>query len=310
MATTVTLKPNAIDISGATSGTTTLQATAVAGTTTLTLPAATDTLVGKATTDTLTNKTLTGAVMNGTLGATTPSTVAATSISYTTTLTGGTGIIAIGTNQIYKDASGNVGIGTSSPSTFNGNNCKLAVNGGLVGLANTNAVSQYIWLASHFSGVASGLYTDSDAFPMLGTTTTHPYKFMTSATERMRISGTGDVLVTSAAGLGYGTGSGGTVTQATSKSTTVTLNKPTGQITMNNAALAAATAVEFSVNNSLITTSDCINLSGVWGASPNYRIELYGVFVGGFAVRVTNITAGSLSEALVLNFALIKGATS
>jgi hypothetical protein len=59
MATTVTLKPNAIDISGSTSGTTTLQATAVAGTTTITLPAATDTLVGKATTDTLTNKTLT-----------------------------------------------------------------------------------------------------------------------------------------------------------------------------------------------------------------------------------------------------------
>lgn len=42
---------------GSTSGTTTLNATAVAGTTTLTLPAATDTLVGKATTDTLTNKT-------------------------------------------------------------------------------------------------------------------------------------------------------------------------------------------------------------------------------------------------------------
>jgi len=59
MATSVTLKPNAIDISGSTSGTTTLQATAVAGTTTITLPAATDTLVGRATTDTLTNKTLT-----------------------------------------------------------------------------------------------------------------------------------------------------------------------------------------------------------------------------------------------------------
>jgi len=64
MATTVTLKPNAIDLSGSTSGTTTLQATAVAGTTTITLPAATDTLVGKATTDTLTNKTLTSPVIS------------------------------------------------------------------------------------------------------------------------------------------------------------------------------------------------------------------------------------------------------
>jgi len=49
-----------LGFSGSTSGTTTLQATAVAGTNTLTLPATSnDTLVGKATTDTLTNKTLT-----------------------------------------------------------------------------------------------------------------------------------------------------------------------------------------------------------------------------------------------------------
>jgi len=48
-----------LGFSGSTSGTTTVQATAVAGTNTLTLPATTsDTLVGKATTDTLTNKKL------------------------------------------------------------------------------------------------------------------------------------------------------------------------------------------------------------------------------------------------------------
>jgi len=99
---------------GSTSGTTTLQATAVAGTTTLTLPAATDTLVGKATTDTLTNKTLTGAVMNGTVGATTPSTGSFTSLAYSTTLTGGTGTVNLGSGQFYKDESGNVGIGTTS----------------------------------------------------------------------------------------------------------------------------------------------------------------------------------------------------
>ena len=53
-----------VGFAGSTSGTTTVQATAVAGTTTLTLPAATDTLVGRATTDTLTNKTLTSPTLN------------------------------------------------------------------------------------------------------------------------------------------------------------------------------------------------------------------------------------------------------
>ena len=53
-------------------------------------------------------------------------TVNTANLAYTGTLTGGTGVVIIGTNQIYKDASGNVGIGTSSPSTFGG---KLSVVG-------------------------------------------------------------------------------------------------------------------------------------------------------------------------------------
>lgn len=60
---------------GSTSGTTTIQASAVAGTNTLTLPATNnDTLVGKATTDTLTNKTLTAPVVNLSLNAQTGTT--------------------------------------------------------------------------------------------------------------------------------------------------------------------------------------------------------------------------------------------
>jgi hypothetical protein len=67
---TSTLGSGTLVLAGTTSGTTTVTATAVAGTTTLTLPAATDTLVGRATTDTLTNKTLTSPTITGTLNAT------------------------------------------------------------------------------------------------------------------------------------------------------------------------------------------------------------------------------------------------
>lgn len=54
---------DSIEFTGSSSGSTTVQASAVASGT-LTLPAATDTLVGKATTDTLTNKTLTSPTIN------------------------------------------------------------------------------------------------------------------------------------------------------------------------------------------------------------------------------------------------------
>jgi hypothetical protein len=88
-----------VKFSGSTSGTTTVAATAVAGTTTLTLPAATDTLVGKATTDTLTNKTLTSP------------TISSLSSASATALT----LQSAGTTAITVDTSQKVGIGTSSP---------------------------------------------------------------------------------------------------------------------------------------------------------------------------------------------------
>ena len=61
--------------------------------------------------------------LNGTVGATTASTGAfttcsATDLTYTGTLTGGTGIAAIGSTQIYKDAAGLVGFGTATPATL------------------------------------------------------------------------------------------------------------------------------------------------------------------------------------------------
>lgn len=123
----------------------------------------------------------------------------------------------------------------------------------------------------------------------------------------------GNVTVGGGGTLGYGAGSGGTVTQATSKATAVTLNKPSGQITMHNAALASGASVTFTVNCTAVISADTINLTGVYATvdPSNYRIEkAYVATTNAFAVRVTNISAGSLSEALVIQFCVVKGSTS
>ena len=118
---------------------------------------------------------------------------------------------------------------------------------------------------------------------------------------------TGNVLVTGGA-LGYGTGSGGAVTQATSKSTDVTLNKPCGRIIMNNAALAAGAYVFFNLMNSTISTADEVSVTTVVGI--NYRVEVVNIWDGGCAFRVTNTSAYSPSDALTINFKVFKGALS
>lgn len=100
---------------------------------------------------------------------------------------------------------------------------------------------------------------------------------------------------------------GATATQATSKSTAVTCDGPCGQITMNGAALASATSVGFTVNNVYIDGDDTVNLclaSG--GTAASYLYSVDAVAAGSFKVHVRNMSGGSLSEALVLNYSIIK----
>jgi len=107
--------------------------------------------------------------------------------------------------------------------------------------------------------------------------------------------------------VGYSTGTGGTVTQASSKSTGVTLNKRCGQITMNNASLSAAAEVSFTLTNSTIAATDvvmvCIGSGATAGA---YNVQCDAVAAGSCRISVGNMSSGSLSEALVLNFVVIK----
>lgn len=132
---------------------------------------------------------------------------------------------------------------------------------------------------------------------------------VTTAGSFLLDNGGNAVMTTANGAIGYATGSAGTVTQNTDKSTAVTLNKPNGVITMNSAALAAGASVTFTLNNSVINGTDLIYVNSVDGT--NYRVETFIVSGGGQAgIRVTNISAGSLSDALVLNFYVKRGASA
>lgn len=107
--------------------------------------------------------------------------------------------------------------------------------------------------------------------------------------------------------VGYATGAGGTVTQNTNKGTAVTINKLCGQITMNNAALAAGAEVSFTVNNSTVASTDVIivNIQSV-GTAGSYLVSVGSVSNGAFTITLSNASAGSLSQAVVLNFIVLK----
>lgn len=230
------------------------------------------------------------------------------------------------TERMRIDRSGRVGIGTSAP------NNRLDVEGGSVQISRVtvNAVAPTGELNLHSGVNTANVGTPqitfssdrNDRYASIGhyrgsASTEIGLSFFTddklgNQVEHMRIDSSGNVLVKSAAGLGYGTGAGGTVTQATSKSTAVTLNKPCGQITMNNAALAAGTAVTFILTNSVISGSDVIATSLKSSISSNgvYIVSVDAVGTGECYISLRNVGSISRSDAVVINFTVIKGATS
>jgi hypothetical protein len=108
--------------------------------------------------------------------------------------------------------------------------------------------------------------------------------------------------------FGYQTGSGGAVAQGTSKATTVVLNKPCGTIALVNSALAAGAIVTFQLTNSFIGANDIIvaqhDSIGTFGA---YTITPNTPAAGSCKFSIRNNSAGSLSEAIVIRFAIVKG---
>ena len=118
------------------------------------------------------------------------------------------------------------------------------------------------------------------------------------------LTATGVIASTGTSGVGYATGAGGTVTQATSRTTGVTLNKTTGAVTLFSAA-GSATAATFTVTNSTVAATDVIILNQKSGTDL-YDLMVTAVAAGSFNVTFRT-TGGTTTETPVFNFAVMKG---
>jgi hypothetical protein len=200
-----------LGFSGSTSGTTTVQATAVAGTNTLTLPATTsDTLVGRATTDTLTNKTLTSPTINTatiatptiTGGTNTGSILVAPEERTTVSATAATGTVnfdAVTQGVLYytSNASANwtLNIRGNSGTTLSS---LLAVGDSItVAFLVTNGATAYYQTALNIDGVAQTVKYSGGTAPSAGNASSiDAYSFTiikTAATPTYTVLGAGPI---------------------------------------------------------------------------------------------------------------------
>ena len=165
-----------------------------------------------------------------------------------------------------------------------------------------------------FDGSANIIVSDSTAVKLTGNETIAGIKTFSSSPIVPTPTTTGNVITMdniiqkTAVGIGYGTGSGGTVTQLTSKSTEVTLNKPTGTIITHPEGVIYGQIVYFNVNNSLVTDDDSIAIQTKYNDSKGLKYTVSAILANGaFVVRLTNISGITLSENVVITYTIIKG---
>ena len=220
---------------------------------------------------------------------------------------------------VIVDDSGNIGIGTTSSPIGAGKGIELGFSGGIYGDGiNYNWNTQVTQNAYPITGgqhryrhtQPAGAYIIDGSAHIWRTAPLGTANSPITWTNAMTLDASGNLLLKSGTGaLGYGAGAGGVVTQLTSKSTSVTLNKPCGRIIMNNSALAIGASAYFVVNNSLFGSYDIVKLTGKsW--SSRYRIEDTNNSTGQFCIMVTNISDYSQSDPIEIDFTIIKGATA
>lgn len=112
-------------------------------------------------------------------------------------------------------------------------------------------------------------------------------------------------------GYAHDQGVGGAVTQLTSKTTAVTLDKVCGVITTHNEAMGAQDTKSFQVNNVYSHIHDVVILNMQNGGTAGaYRFNAR-PNDGHFHIDITRgPSGGSLSEALIINYAIIKSSNA
>lgn len=109
--------------------------------------------------------------------------------------------------------------------------------------------------------------------------------------------------------MGYING-GAAVTQATNRTTGVTINALCGAITTNNASLAAEASAQFTVSNNTVEIGDVVVVSQRSGSDGgNTDVFVSATAAGSFNIRVANNNAAAGTAetgAIVINFAVIK----
>jgi hypothetical protein len=107
--------------------------------------------------------------------------------------------------------------------------------------------------------------------------------------------------------MGFVSNAGSIVTQGTSKANIVSMNKVCGQIVTHNAALSANTSVGFRFYNEFISSTDILIVNiGANATQASYRVQVENMTANLANIRLYNIGGGTLSEAITLNYALIK----
>lgn len=229
----------------------------------------------------------------------------------------GTGKVAVGNVRL----TGN----TISTSDTNGN-LVLSPNGtGTVDIANVNITGGTVGGVSFAGGSFTGI-TLISATTLTGTTVNGGNLRLSgntvSSTDTngnilLTPNGTGQVLATKAFGYG-GSGVGGTVTQATSRTTGVTLDKLTGEITLFAGSISGHEADEFTLTNSTIGANDvvvvCFKSGCAVGTRKYYQIHVVAVAAGSCVISVGNIDNATIpttgTESPVVQFSVIKGAVA